>query len=141
LTQWGASGSPRAIAFPWSDLVYRSCSVEWQVPHFTGKGFSCGKSFPSRSAWHPVQPKLAWTEPANFLGSTNSETVLPPRVVVVLLSPWHARHSAPGWSAARTGRAEKRRDSIVARSVTTTTPTPLRHFLRRILSSVMFNSS
>jgi hypothetical protein len=94
----------------------------WQVPHFTGAGLSCGKSFPSRSAWQPVQPKLACTEVANFFPSTYSETVLPPRVVVVLLSPWQARHSAPGWSAARTGRSEKRRETTVARSIATATP-------------------
>src|ERR1019366_3984587 len=137
--QRGASGSPRATAFPWSDRACCSCSFEWHVPHFTGAGLSCGKSFPSRSAWQPVHPKLPCTEVENFFPSTYSETVLPARVVLMLFSPWHARHSAPGWSAARTGHSGNRREKTVARSVATIILRPAHHFLRTTLVSAMSN--
>src|ERR1039458_9245103 len=140
-TQRGASGSPRATALPWSERACCSCSVEWHVPHFTGAGFSCGKSFPSRSAWQPVHPKLPCTEVANFLASTYSETVLPARVVLMLLSPWHARHSAPGWSAARAGRCANSRENSVATSVARIILRPARHFLRTFFVSAIFVSA
>jgi hypothetical protein len=39
-------------------------------------------------------------EPANFFWSTKSETVRPPRLVVMVLSLWHARQSSlVGWVA------------------------------------------
>src|SRR5208337_3921878 len=139
VTQRGASGSPRAIALPCSDRTYCSCSVVWHVPHCTGAGFSCGKSFPSRSAWQPVHPKLPWTEGANFFSSTYSETVLPARVVVMVLSPWHARHSAPGGSAARAGHGENRREKTAATNIATTILRPARHFLLATLVSTMSN--
>ncbi len=141
LTHWGASASPRALAFPCSERAYCSCSAVWHVPHFTRAGVSCGKSFPSKSAWQPVHPKLPWMEAANFLPSTNSETVLPARVVVMVLSPWHARHSAPGGSAAapaaRPGLLATRSKSAVARSGATIRNLPFQVFLRAILLSAI----
>src|SRR5208282_4037299 len=139
-TQWGARVSPRAIALPWSDRACCSCSVVWQVPHFTCAGVSWGKSFPSRSAWQPVHPKLPCTEVANFLPSTYSETVLPARVVVIVLSPWQARHSAPGGSAAWARYSENSRKQAVARRVATIILRPADHLLRATFASTMANS-
>src|ERR1700690_50553 len=60
----------------------------------------------------------------------------------MLLSPWHARHSAPGWSslppAARTVRSENRTEKTVARTIATITPR--RHSLCTIFVSAIANS-
>jgi hypothetical protein len=66
---------------------------------------------------------------------------LPARVVLMLLSPWHARHSAPGWSAARAGRCANSRENSVATSVARIILRPARHFLRPFFVSAIFASA
>src|SRR5208282_5857197 len=75
--------------------------------------------------------------------STYSETVLPARVVVMVLSPWQARHSAPGGSAARAGRCNNGSRKTVPTSVATIIATivrPAHQFLRTTPVSAMSNS-
>src|ERR1039458_6390717 len=87
VTQRGARESPRATARPCNDFAYSWDSSLWQEPQFTlASGVEGGRVFPSKSAGQLAHCAQRCLELVNFFWSTNSETVLPPRLVVSDLS-------------------------------------------------------
>src|SRR5208282_3807978 len=107
------------MALPCSEAACCFCSSPWQEPHCTGATpGSCGRSLPSSEAWQLVQESGPCTEAANFLASTNRETVRLPRFTVMVLSLWQARQSSLDGPAARTvGVAVAKSNSAVHTSV------------------------